>query len=30
VFSGGNVETDRLGDLLAGAAPLDVPPAAAG
>jgi threonine dehydratase len=25
VFSGGNVETDRLGDLLAGAAPLDVP-----
>jgi threonine dehydratase len=25
VFSGGNVETDRLGELLAGAAPLDVP-----
>jgi threonine dehydratase len=25
VFSGGNVETGRLGDLLAGAAPLDVP-----
>jgi threonine dehydratase len=30
VFSGGNVETDRLGELLAGAAPLDVPPATAG
>ena len=27
VFSGGNVETGRLGDLLAGAAPLEVPPA---
>jgi len=27
VFSGGNVETGRLGELLAGAAPLDVPPA---
>ena len=25
VFSGGNVETGKLGDLLAGAAPLDVP-----
>jgi threonine dehydratase len=29
VFSGGNVETGRLGELLAGAAPLDVPPAVA-
>jgi threonine dehydratase len=29
VFSGGNVETSRLGELLAGAAPLEVPPAAA-
>jgi threonine dehydratase len=28
VFSGGNVETDKLGALLAGAAPLDVPAAA--
>lgn len=27
VFSGGNVETDRLGELLAGAAPLDIPAA---
>jgi threonine dehydratase len=27
VFSGGNVETDKLGALLAGAAPLDVPAA---
>jgi threonine dehydratase len=27
VFSGGNVETDRLGDLLAGAAPLEIPAA---
>jgi threonine dehydratase len=27
VFSGGNAETGRLGDLLAGAAPLEVPPA---
>jgi threonine dehydratase len=27
VFSGGNVETGRLGELLAGAAPLDVPAA---
>jgi threonine dehydratase len=26
VFSGGNVEVDRLGELLAGAAPLEVPP----
>jgi threonine dehydratase len=26
VFSGGNVETRRLGELLAGAAPLEVPP----
>jgi threonine dehydratase len=25
VFSGGNVETGRLGELLAGAAPLDIP-----
>jgi threonine dehydratase len=27
VLSGGNVETDRLGELLAGAAPLDIPAA---
>jgi threonine dehydratase len=27
VFSGGNVETGKLGDLLAGAKPLEVPPA---
>jgi threonine dehydratase len=26
VFSGGNVEVDRLGELLAGAAPLEIPP----
>jgi threonine dehydratase len=29
VFSGGNVEVGRLGELLAGAAPLEVPPAVA-
>ncbi len=29
VFSGGNVDPSRLGELLAGAAPLDVPPAVA-
>ena len=29
VFSGGNVEVSRLGELLAGAAPLDIPPPAA-
>jgi threonine dehydratase len=28
VFSGGNVEVGRLGELLAGAAPLEIPPAA--
>jgi len=27
VFSGGNVELGRLGELLAGAAPLEIPPA---
>jgi threonine dehydratase len=30
VLSGGNVETSRLGDLLAGAAPLEIPPEVAG
>jgi threonine dehydratase len=27
VFTGGNAETGRLGDLLSGAAPLEIPPA---